>query len=139
MSIFGIIAISALVGLASTLFVLIVYVIVENCTCYCPDETVWSIIAGVVALLVWIGSVFAGIAINEEQERLFIVQYEAQKEVIESSLESDVMTGFERVELVKQASELNSELARRKAKYDIWHYVTYGGDLYDNVEPIQLK
>jgi hypothetical protein len=138
MSIFGIIALSFLVALAVTLVAYGILYAIGECT-YGVDDWVYVLVLVGTLVVTWVGGTFVGIAINDERQKLFIVQYEAQKEVIESSLESEVLTGFERVELVKQASELNGELATRKAKYDIWHYVTYEDGLYDNVEPIRLK
>ncbi len=139
MSIFGIIAISFLAACGVSLVVYGVLYAIEENTYGGVDDMVFVLVLVGSLVVTWVGGTFAGIAINDERQKLFIVQYEAQKEVIESSLESEVLTGFERVELVKQASELNGELATRKAKYDIWHYVTYEDGLYDNVEPIRLK
>lgn len=138
MSIFGIIGLSFLVALGMTCVAYGILYAIDECT-YGVDDWVFVLVLVGTLVVTLVGGTFAGIAINDEQQKLFIVQYEAQKEVIESSLESEVLTGFERVELVKQASELNGELATRKAKYDIWHYVTYTDGLYDNIEPIRLK
>lgn len=139
MSIFGIIALSFLVALGMTCVAYGILYAIDECTYGGVDDWVFVLVLVGTLVVTLVGGIFAGIAINDEQQKLFIVQYEAQKEVIESSLESEVLTGFERVELVKQASELNGELATRKAKYDIWHYVTYEDGLYDNIEPIRLK
>ena len=138
MSIFGIIGLSFLVALGMTCVAYGILYAIDECT-YGVDDWVFVLVLVGTLVVTLVGGTFAGIAINDEQQKLFIVQYEAQKEVIEGSLESEVLTGFERVELVKQASELNGELATRKAKYDIWHYVTYEDGLYDNIEPIRLK
>lgn len=139
MSIFGIMAIGFLVGLLAGAITYLLYTIYDCVRSTYVNDTPWLIVGVVLFVLVWIGGIFLGVGLNDESERMFIAQYEAQKEVIESSLESEVLTGFERVELVKQASELNGELARRKAKYEIWHYITYTDGLFDNVEPIELK
>ena len=139
MSIFAIAVICLLVGALAGLIVFFVYGIIDSSTCRFVNGTPWLVAGVILSVLVWIGGIFVGVAINEENERIFITRYEAQKEVIESSLESEVLTGFERMELVKQASELNGELAQRKTKYDIWHYVTYDNGLFDDVEPIELK
>jgi hypothetical protein len=139
MPIFGIIAIAFLFAGIAALLVFLAYTLYDCSRYVHTNGTPWLVAGLVATVLVWVGSTFIGIGIDTNEERLFIAQYEAQKEVIESSLESDVLTGFERVELVKQASELNGELAKRKAKYEIWYYVTYDEGLYDNVEPIELK
>lgn len=92
----------------------------------------------IVAAVVFIAGIFIGIGINNDEETLFVANYEAQKTTIEQSLRSDYLTGFERLELVKQASELNGELAKKKEKYKLWHYVLYDKDLFDNIEPIDF-
>lgn len=59
-----------------------------------------------------------------------LVGYEAQKTTIEQSLQSDTLSGMERFELVKQASELNKWLAQKQFDYSKW----YNFDLYDSVK-----
>ena len=54
------------------------------------------------------------------------------------SLENEELSGLERIELVKQATELNGELAERKARVQLWHFVVYDNTIYDNVELIKL-
>ena len=130
MSIFGIIALNFIVAL---LVAFVVLRVIDDAT-YGVDRWVYALVLVGTLVVTGVGGTLAGIALSDEQQKLFIAQYEAQKEVIESSLESEVLTGFERDELVKQASELNGELAMR-----IWHYVTYEDGLYDNIEPIRLK
>jgi hypothetical protein len=65
-----------------------------------------------------------------------VAKYEAQKATIEQSLDSDVLSGLERIELVNEAAELNGELAERKAQSERWHVVYYEDGIYDNVESI---
>ena len=36
-------------------------------------------------------------------------------------------------------TELNGELAERKARFEIWHFVTYDNTIYDDVEFINLR
>lgn len=92
-----------------------------------------------IAVAVSVGSTFCGIAIAQEQERIWIAEYEAQKATIEESIEAEELDGLERFELVKTAIELNRELSERKTKANRWHQVYYDNTLYDNVKPIKFK
>lgn len=77
--------------------------------------------------------------VGTEKERLYVVEYCAQKEVIEASLENENLTGIERIQLVQQAAELNGEFARKKETYSKWYFIVWGHkDLYDGIEPINL-
>ena len=133
MSIFGIIAICLLISV----FVWVCAMI--------PDimDDIYSVGArigvGIGALLIFVGSVFVGIGINTENEKVFVKKYLAQKETIEISLEVEELSGFERLELVRQATELNGEVAERKAQFELWHFVVYDNTIYDNVELINLN
>ena len=66
------------------------------------------------------------------------MEYEVQKTLIEDSVENANLTGFERVELVKQANELNAELVGKQFDCQRW----YGFLIPDSVlelEPIAFK
>lgn len=79
------------------------------------------------------------ITITTEEENIYVAQYVAQKQTIEQSLRNENLTGLERVELVQKATELNGELAKRKARYSKWYYVVWGEkNLYDDIELINL-
>lgn len=96
-------------------------------------------VAVVVLIVVTIAGTFIGIGINTANERVYIASYEAQKILIEDSINNENLTGFERAELVKKASELNGELAERKTRFNCWYYVCYNNTLYDNVDFIRLE
>lgn len=49
-----------------------------------------------------------------------IAEYQAQKITIEQSLSNEELSGLERIELVKQASELNGWLASQKVTMSKW-------------------
>lgn len=136
MSIFGIIGLCFLIALVPFIIGIVIMVV-----CDLDDfKFIKSLIINIViAVLVWVGGVFAGIGIYTEEERVFIAKFEAQKQTIEMSLDNENLSGLERIELVKQASELNGEMAERKAKLQVWHYVTYNKSAYDNIEPISLE
>lgn len=133
MSIFGIITICLVISVVVWLFAMM------------PDimDGIYSVGArigiGIGALLIFIGSVFVGIGINTENEKVFVKKYLAQKQTIEMSLEVEELSGLERIELVRQATELNGELAERKAQFELWYFVVYDNTIYDNVELINLN
>lgn len=89
-------------------------------------------------IAIFVAGIFLGIGITTEEERVYVQKYLAQKQTIEMSLENEELSGFERIELVKQATELNGELAERKARFQLWHFVVYDNTIYDNVELIKL-
>ena len=51
-------------------------------------------------------------------------QYISQKQLIEDSLKNEKLSGLERVELVKQANELNAELIDKQIKCVKWYNFT---------------
>lgn len=136
MSIFGIIGIGFAIAFALWAISMPVTFLIENDD---ADYTVARWVISIMAIAIWIGTVFIGIWIYTEDDRLFIAKFEAQKQTIEMSLDNENLSGLEKIELVKQASELNGEMAERKAKLQVWHYVTYNNSMYDNIEPISLE
>ena len=133
MSLIGIITIAFLIALLPLLIGSII--VTEND----PYHIIlaWIIVIGI-SVAVWVGGVFIGIGLNTDEARTFIASYGAEKFTIEQSLNTDTLTGFERIELVKRASELNGELAARKEKSTFWHWVYFEKGIYDNVEFIDL-
>lgn len=115
------------VGLLPLLVVLLIYVLVED------HEKLFITIGCVVFILTVMGSLY----IRVEMSRQWAVGYRAQKATIESSLQSDLVSGYERVALVQQATECNQELAERQYKASRW----YGFDECKDVlslEPIDI-
>ena len=134
MSIFGIIGIS--IGI--TLILFLVFVLVAVATDNEDNDKFWNIVI-VASIVIIMGSTLIGIGIATEDERVYIAEYEIQKLTIEQSLKSDMLTGLERVELVNKAIELNGELAKRKASFNLWHTVYYDNSIYDNVDFIVFE
>lgn len=97
------------------------------------------LIALIIGIGAWIGFTFIGVKLNTDSHKAYLQKYLVQKETIEMSLESDNLSGFERVELVKQATELNGELAEKKAYIKYWYSGVNDNTIYDNVEFINLN
>jgi hypothetical protein len=133
MNIFGVIACC----LPVCLFVALIYILIFGVTLEKDSSLFWKFSA-LAFLVVWAGAVFIGIGINTQEEKVYVQKYLAQKQTIEMSLENEELSGLERIELVKQATELNGELAERKARFQLWHFVVYDNTIYDNVELIKL-
>lgn len=97
------------------------------------------LIALIIAVCAWIGFIFIGVQLNTNSEKAYLQKYLIQKETIEMSLENDNLSGFERVELVKQTTELNGKLAVKKAYIKYWYSGVNDNTIYDNVEFINLN
>ncbi len=136
MNIFGIIGITLILALAIALLASLLCLAIYEHTC-CSGGLLIAICI-IIGVIAWIGGVFIGIGINTRSEEVYIQKYLAQKETIEISLESDNLTGFERAQLVSKAAELNGEFAEKRAKFDLWYYVYYSNDIYDNIDFINI-
>lgn len=82
---------------------------------------------------------YVGATIDNNSHRAFVASYNAQKFTIEQSLRNSDLSGFERIELVRQASELNGEIAVRKTRIQQWNYFHIDDSIYDGVEYITLE
>lgn len=83
-------------------------------------------------------SVFFSATYTVNANKRWEMEYEIQKNLIEDSVENANLTGFERVELVKQANELNAKLVGKQFDCQKW----YGFLIPDSVlelEPIAFK
>lgn len=93
----------------------------------------------IIGVCAWVGFIFVGVQLNTNSHKAYLQKYLIQKETIEMSLESDNLSGFERVELVKQATELNGELAEKKAYIKYWYSGVNDNTIYDDVQYINLN
>lgn len=108
---------------------------------YCDydDSRWWTwIMPLILAICFWVGAIFIGMDINDNSHKAYAQKYLIQKATIEMSLENDKLSGFERIELVKQAVELNGELAERKRAIKHWNSGVLDKTIYDNIEFIKL-
>nr|DAT96450.1 MAG TPA: hypothetical protein [Bacteriophage sp.] len=83
-------------------------------------------------------SFFVPYYIAKEDSNSYVNSYIIKKATIEESLKSESSTGFERIELVKQATEINADLAQKKYKITKW-YGFYLNKEIENLEYIDLN
>nr|DAH36801.1 MAG TPA: hypothetical protein [Caudoviricetes sp.] len=114
-------------GLVPLMVVFLIYVLVED------YEKLFIGISCVALILTVMGSLY----IRVEMSRQWAVGYRAQKATIESSLQSDLLSGYERVALVQQATECNQELAERQYKASQWYGFDECKDVLD-LKPIDI-
>lgn len=93
--------------------------------------TIYSIIAITI-------SFFVPYYVEKEDSNSYVNSYAIKKATIEESLKNETLTGFERVELVKQATEINSDLAEKKYEITKW-YGFYLNKEIKNLEYIDLN
>lgn len=135
MSIFGIIAIGLLLGLAS----FAIGVLIIDCLYPYSKNDVPLMVNGTIATLILLTIVFGDIGINTHSERCYVAEYKAQKETIENSINSDTLSDLERNQIVNKIVDINGEFAKRKAQYNTWYYVYYDNHIYDDIEFITLS
>lgn len=114
-------------GLVPLMVVFLIYVLVED------HEKLFIGISCVAFILTVMGSLY----IRVEMSRQWAVGYLAQKATIESSLQSDLLSGYERVALVQQATECNRELAERQYNASRWYGFDECKDVLD-LKPIDI-
>lgn len=105
-----------------------------GCELFLNRPLVWAII--VIALLI-LGGVMGGYADNCEYDK-YIYTYPTVKNTIESSLNNENLSGLERIELVKQATELNSKLVKTQYSSQQWYGFTIDDKVME-LEPINLN
>lgn len=133
MSIFGIIGISFCT--ATVIALIIVLLMLPG---YNIDDKWLIIVPIIVGFILTILFTFLGIGISTESAIKYRASFEAQKDIIEQSLELDSLSGLERIDLVTKAAELNGEMATRVVSAERWHVVFYDDTIYDGVELIKL-
>lgn len=114
-------------ALVPLMVVFLIYVFVED------HEKLFIGISCVAFILTVMGSLY----VRVEMSRQWAVGYRAQKATIESSLQSDLLSGYERVALVQQATECNQELAERQYKASRWYGFDECKDVLD-LKPIDI-
>lgn len=80
----------------------------------------WTVAAFWVMVMTGTG-IYLGYWMESEESKQYVYEYPIYKQTIEHSLESGTLTGFERMELVRQAAEANKELAGYQYKAQQWY------------------
>ena len=108
--------------LSSLIFCLVwglVWIIISLVT----DKEPYKLLLVGMIVCVMIGSGI-GFVIERESSSKYVDAYAIAKQTIESSLDSERLTGFERAELVNQATEYNRDLAEKKYTASRWYGFT---------------
>lgn len=91
-----------------------------------PWERIMEVARLIVILVVIVAGGVTGCYVERNVSCQYLEMYIAEKQTIEASLENDMISGFERVELVKQAAEANKELAG--VQYDCKQWYGFNKD-----------
>lgn len=93
----------------------------------------------VVAVVVLGLSMFVGARIHIRMFESDIKQFESAKSTYSEAIESEDISGLERIEIVNKITEENKSLARLKYDATKWYYFYLPDNLVDNLEPIKLN
>ena len=110
--------------------------------CFKSDDSVrmrFGIVACSVTVAVFVVSLLTCITISSNGEREFAEKFIVQKTTIEQSLESEHLSGLEKIELVNKAVDLNGELAERKLKLTRWYNVLWDKGVYKDIDYIKFE
>lgn len=126
-----------LFGILLSLITLMICVNIYD-NCYSTRSEVRCIvISAVVILTVSVGGITIGWYTERECTHKEIESYLISKETIEHSIPSNELSGFERIELVTRAVELNQWLAKKQYIAKQWYGVTIPDEILD-IQPILL-
>ena len=96
------------------------------------------IIPVIVVVLITILGGIIGIYFDRINYEKYINSYIIKKQVIEESLNNEILSGLEKLELLKQVVELNGEYAEKKTIYNKPIYFYLDRDKINNIEMIKL-
>jgi high-affinity Fe2+/Pb2+ permease len=117
------------------LVALIVYSVVNEIS----DETIANFVGIMIIIVTLILGLFLGGYADKIDYKKYISEYNSKKYTIEQSLKNEDLKGLEKIELVKQATEINGELANKKVEYNtIWYFFIDKSEL-NKLEGIDLK
>ena len=102
------------------------------------DKVVIVTITVIYSIIAITTSFFVPYYVAKEDSNSYVNSYAIKKATIEDSLKSETLTGFERAELVKQATEINAGLAEKKYEITKW-YGFYLNKEIQNLEYIDLN
>lgn len=122
---------SIFVGFVSSFFIgiglVLVYLILEVTYEYKWERKTFRTIKNICVIIYFVSwCLITSIGIGSEKinNDTWTQQYIYQKQLIEDSLNNEKLSGLERVELLKQANELNVELIDKQFKCVKWYNFT---------------
>ncbi len=101
-------------------------------------QTLVHCIPVVVAAVIIFGLSAFGSFIDNEILAEDLASYEAYVMTMETSLDNEDLTGLERLELVKQASEQNAWLSKKKYTCHRWYNFYLRDDLVDKIDSLEM-
>lgn len=132
-------------GIILGFIVLILIFILIGLGLYVAFDLYWDwdskkvvIITTIYSIIAITTSFFVPYYVEKEDSNSYVNSYAIKKTTIEDSLKSGTLTGFERAELVKQATEINADLAQKKYEITKW-YGFYLNKEIENLEYIDLN
>ena len=132
-------------GIIVDFIVLILIFILIGLGFYVAFDLYWDwdskkvvIITTIYSIIAITTSFFVPYYAAKEDSNSYVNSYAIKKATIEESLKSETLTGFERIELVKQATEINANLAQKKYEITKW-YGFYLNKEIENLEYIDLN
>ena len=111
--------------------------LIYDCNCGFNKAVIVTITA-IYSIIAITTSFFVPYYVAKENSNSYVNSYAIKKATIEESLKNEALTGFERIELVKQATEINSDLAEKKYEITKW-YGFYLNKEIENLEYIDLN
>lgn len=118
-----------LIGLLIS-FVIVCLVSIEN------DNLILNIFIFILSITI---GIIVGYYVDKLNYEQYINSYTIKKETIESSLNSNILSDLEKIELLKQVVELNGELAENKVKVNKFIYFYLDKSKINELEKINLE
>lgn len=84
-------------------------------------EVMITIVTYLFVCLSIFGGGYIGYCVEYNENQAFIEQYEISKYTIETSIENDKLSGFERMSLIETAIELNAKLVSKQHRAKMWY------------------
>lgn len=113
---------------------LICSLIIGECCC----SSISKVIVIIVFLVLFVFSSLFTKSCMMNSNYSYMSGYESLKETYEKSMKSTNLTGLEKIQIVKEIADINSELAKKKYNSKKW----YGFDIPKeiiNLEPIEMN
>lgn len=126
-----------LCGLVIALVIFFIsFILAEN---FYEHDNIINSIGISIGIVIIIISMFVGVDLEKNNYKNEINKFVISKELIENSLDNEKLGGFERVELVKKAIELNDGLLTMQNGSKYWYGFTIDDDSVNELTPITFE